>query len=196
MASAVVVEDLHESYGAVRAVDGASFGVERGQIFALLGRNGAEKTTTVEILRGAPRTADALTCSASTRSTGPRRALREGTVLVLQDAAAEPDSHDPRDHRPQSTTWRRHRCWLNGWPCSSPDASSRVLGTSFHFGGQTTATAAADAAKQYCGLLGEQEMKAMSPAQWSATKELVKDDGQMVFAYGISRFCPQRCQGP
>ncbi|MFD7014611.1 hypothetical protein [Streptomyces sp. NPDC059928] len=38
--------------------------------------------------------------------------------------------------------------------------------------------------------------EAMSPAQWSATKELVKDDGQMVFAYGISRFCPQRCQGP
>lgn len=71
-----------------------------------------------------------------------------------------------------------------------------MLGTSFHFGGQTMATAAADAMKQYCGLLGEQEMKAMSPAQWSATKELVKDDGQMVFAYGISRLCPQRCQGP
>ena len=31
----------------------------------------------------------------------------------------------------------------------------------------------------------------MSPAQWLATKELVKDDGEMVFEDGISRFCPK-----
>jgi hypothetical protein len=34
-------------------------------------------------------------------------------------------------------------------------------------------------------------MEGMSPAQWLATKELVKDDGEMVFEDGISRFCPK-----
>ncbi|CAM5724932.1 hypothetical protein SALBM311S_00284 [Streptomyces alboniger] len=31
----------------------------------------------------------------------------------------------------------------------------------------------------------------MSPTQWPATKELVKDDGEMVFEDGISPFCPK-----
>ncbi|WP_329528597.1 hypothetical protein [Streptomyces sp. NBC_01462] len=31
----------------------------------------------------------------------------------------------------------------------------------------------------------------MSSAQWLATKELVKDDGEMVFEDGISRLCPK-----
>jgi hypothetical protein len=35
-------------------------------------------------------------------------------------------------------------------------------------------------------------MEGKSPAQWLATKELVKDDGEMVFEDGISRFCPKR----
>jgi hypothetical protein len=34
-------------------------------------------------------------------------------------------------------------------------------------------------------------MEGMSPAQWLATKELVKDDGEMAFEDGISRFCPK-----
>ncbi|MFK0022709.1 hypothetical protein [Streptomyces sp. NPDC090798] len=65
-----------------------------------------------------------------------------------------------------------------------------VLGTSFHFDGQGTATAA-DAMKRYCGLLGEQEMEGKSPTRWLATKELVKDDGEMVFEDGVSRFGPK-----
>ena len=40
--------------------------------------------------------------------------------------------------------------------------------------------------ERYCGLLGEQEMEGMSPAQWLAAKELVKDDGEMVFEDGHS----------
>jgi ABC-2 type transport system ATP-binding protein len=34
----------------VKAVDGISFGIERGQIFSLLGPNGAGKTTTIKVL--------------------------------------------------------------------------------------------------------------------------------------------------
>ncbi|MFJ1706235.1 hypothetical protein [Kitasatospora sp. NPDC088346] len=31
----------------------------------------------------------------------------------------------------------------------------------------------------------------MSSARWLVTKELVKEDGEMVFEDGISRFCPE-----
>jgi ABC-2 type transport system ATP-binding protein len=49
---ALEVSALVKSYGAVRVLDGISFCVARGEIFALLGANGAGKTSTVEILAG------------------------------------------------------------------------------------------------------------------------------------------------
>lgn len=48
--SAIAVRDLAKSYGRHRAVNGLSFTVESGEIFALLGRNGAGKSTTMKIL--------------------------------------------------------------------------------------------------------------------------------------------------
>jgi ABC-2 type transport system ATP-binding protein len=51
-APAILVRDLHKSYGAVEAVRGLDFEVARGEVFGLLGPNGAGKTTTVEILEG------------------------------------------------------------------------------------------------------------------------------------------------
>ena len=53
----IVVEDLRKRYGDVQAVDGVSFQVKKGEVFALLGPNGSGKTTTVEIIEGM-RTAD------------------------------------------------------------------------------------------------------------------------------------------
>ena len=49
---AIEVENLHKSYGDLKAVDGLSLDVEEGEVFGLLGPNGAGKTTTVEILIG------------------------------------------------------------------------------------------------------------------------------------------------
>ncbi|QDY77699.1 ABC transporter ATP-binding protein [Streptomyces qinzhouensis] len=49
----ITAEDLRRSYaGGFEAVRGVSFSVARGEIFALLGTNGAGKTSTVEILEG------------------------------------------------------------------------------------------------------------------------------------------------
>jgi ABC-2 type transport system ATP-binding protein len=51
MGKAVVkVDSLVKQYGKLKAVDGISFEVEEGEVFAFLGPNGAGKTTTVEIL--------------------------------------------------------------------------------------------------------------------------------------------------
>ena len=47
----VAVRDLVKEYpGAIRAVDGITFGVGAGEFFGFLGPNGAGKTTTLRIL--------------------------------------------------------------------------------------------------------------------------------------------------
>ena len=43
-------QDLTKTFGAVKAVDGVSFDVREGEIFAFLGPNGAGKTTTIQML--------------------------------------------------------------------------------------------------------------------------------------------------
>jgi ABC-2 type transport system ATP-binding protein len=52
METAIEVSDLTKHYGDVKAVDGVSFKVARGEFFGLLGPNGAGKTTTIRMLTG------------------------------------------------------------------------------------------------------------------------------------------------
>jgi ABC-2 type transport system ATP-binding protein len=46
----IQVEDLVKTFGDVTAVDGVSFDVAAGEIFAFLGPNGAGKTTTIQMM--------------------------------------------------------------------------------------------------------------------------------------------------
>ena len=46
----LTADDLHKSYGTLTAVQGISFGIQRGEVFSLLGPNGAGKTTTISML--------------------------------------------------------------------------------------------------------------------------------------------------
>src|SRR5580704_11989417 len=46
----VKVEKLSKNFGKIKAVDGVSFQVKRGEIFGFLGPNGAGKSTTIKML--------------------------------------------------------------------------------------------------------------------------------------------------
>jgi len=46
----IQAQDLVKTFGTVKAVDGVSFDVHEGEIFAFLGPNGAGKTTTIQML--------------------------------------------------------------------------------------------------------------------------------------------------
>jgi ABC-2 type transport system ATP-binding protein len=88
--TAVVVRDLHKSYGDIEAVRGIDFTIETGEVFGLLGPNGAGKTTTVEILEGyRPRTSGTV----EVLGTDPQRAgpaWREHIGVMLQSSSLYP----------------------------------------------------------------------------------------------------------
>ena len=52
MDNIIEIEHLYKSYGDVKAVNDLSFKVKSGEFFALLGVNGAGKSTTIAILCG------------------------------------------------------------------------------------------------------------------------------------------------
>ena len=87
--TAIVVDDLRKSYGTVAAVDGVSFHVAHGEVYGLLGHNGAGKSTTVEILEG-HRTASsgAVSVLGLDPATGGRE-MRDRIGIVLQTSSVE-----------------------------------------------------------------------------------------------------------
>ena len=83
----ISVRDLRKSYGKVKAVDGVSFEVQRGEFFGILGPNGAGKTTTLEMVEGL-RQADGGTVSVlGARGGGPASALPAIGILLGLTAA-------------------------------------------------------------------------------------------------------------
>ena len=52
MRDIIEIKNLSKSFGEVKAVDGLSFKVKEGELFAFLGINGAGKSTTINIMCG------------------------------------------------------------------------------------------------------------------------------------------------
>jgi ABC-2 type transport system ATP-binding protein len=91
MSEVLEVSDLRVAYGAVKAVNGISFRIERGEIFGLLGRNGAGKTSTLSAIEGllTPRSGLVLIDGINVRK-NPRRA-RQRLGVALQATSFQPE---------------------------------------------------------------------------------------------------------
>ena len=82
------VRGLRKRYGGVTAVGGVDLGIRRGEVFGLLGPDGAGKSTAVEILQG-NRTRDGgeVSVPGADPATGTR-AGRSRVGIVWQDESA------------------------------------------------------------------------------------------------------------
>lgn len=89
MPEIISVRDLQKSFGAVRAVNGISFTVEQGSLFAFLGLNGAGKSTTINILCSIlPRDGGTVVIGGHDLDAEPR-AVREMTGIVFQSTVLD-----------------------------------------------------------------------------------------------------------
>ena len=89
MAAVVTVRELRKVYGDRAAVDGISFEIGAGEVYALLGENGAGKSTTVEVLEGyRPRTSGDVTVLGIDPGRATRD-FRDRIGIVLQTSGVE-----------------------------------------------------------------------------------------------------------
>ncbi|GLU89705.1 ATP-binding cassette domain-containing protein [Agromyces sp. NBRC 114283] len=82
-----------KNYGHVRALDGASFTVNPGEVVGLIGDNGAGKSSLVKVLSGAvqPDSGELLVDGRPVTLGSPRDAQDAGIQTVYQDLALAPD---------------------------------------------------------------------------------------------------------
>jgi ABC-2 type transport system ATP-binding protein len=87
--SVVSVRELRKEYGALAAVDGITFEIGEGEVYALLGENGAGKSTTVEILEGHRQRTSGHVTVLGTDPDRPSRELHDRIGIVLQTSGVE-----------------------------------------------------------------------------------------------------------
>ena len=78
------IEDMHVSYGAIHAIKGVSFEVGEGEIVALIGANGAGKSTILKTVSGLmhPRSGSITFCGQDISHTEAYKLLRTGLAHV------------------------------------------------------------------------------------------------------------------
>ena len=86
---AIDVCDLHKHYGDNLAVDGVSFNVAEGEVYALLGHNGAGKSTAVEILEGHRTRSSGSVSVLGFDPAKAQREFRDRIGVVLQTSGVE-----------------------------------------------------------------------------------------------------------
>ncbi|KIF75339.1 multidrug ABC transporter ATPase [Streptomyces sp. 150FB] len=92
MTAVIETRDLRRGYaGKFEAVKGISFSVGRGELFALLGTNGAGKTSTVELLEGLARPSGGTVRVLGHDPYGERGAVRHRVGVMLQEGGLPPE---------------------------------------------------------------------------------------------------------
>ncbi len=86
---AIDVCDLRKHYGDNLAVDGVSFDVAQGEVYALLGHNGAGKSTAVEILEGHRTRSSGSVSVLGFDPAKAQREFRDRIGVVLQTSGVE-----------------------------------------------------------------------------------------------------------
>ena len=84
------IDNLVKTFGEVRAVDGISFSVERGALFAFLGLNGAGKSTTINVICTLlPKNSGRVLVAGEDLDSAPER-VREKIGIVFQHSVLDP----------------------------------------------------------------------------------------------------------
>src|SRR6476619_7085550 len=106
---------IAKAYGAVVALRDASLAVRSGEVHALMGANGAGKSTFVKILTGAvrPDRGHIKVRGRESAASSPREARRLGLVSVYQEPSLLPDLELRSNLRLTDTPVDAFRHWLN-----------------------------------------------------------------------------------
>lgn len=161
------VQDMHVYYGAIHAVKGVSFGIDEGEIVALIGANGAGKSTILKTISGLMHPQ-----SGSITFMGQNIAHTDAHKLVRQGLA-----HVPEGRRIfQQMTVQEN---LEMGAFTQKEVSKAQLEKMF-----TLFPRLKERRKQIAGTLsgGEQQMLAMSRALMSDPKILMLDEPSMGLA--------------
>ena len=124
----LTVSDLHKRYGAVVALRAGNLTVAPGEIHALLGANGAGKSTMVKMLTGVirPDGGTIMVHGAAVRLRSPRAAQKAGLAAVFQDPALAPDLTVLENLRLTGTSVTAVRQWLAAMEIGNIDLRALV----------------------------------------------------------------------
>lgn len=88
----LALEDIVVAYGALKAIDGVSLTVARGDVLGVCGDNGAGKSSLMKVIAGAlaPASGTVRIDGEVAALPGPRAALRRGVAAIYQDLALAP----------------------------------------------------------------------------------------------------------
>ena len=117
---AVVFEDVSKRFGALTALDHVSLQIRRGEMFGLIGPDGAGKTTAIRLACGLLRPdGGRIRIGRSGSGQGPSRHHRDGRVSLAAVLTLR-RSVDRREHRVSSRNPRRpaimRRSGIGCWP--------------------------------------------------------------------------------
>ena len=167
MSTILKVEDMHVYYGAIHAVKGVSFEVGEGEIVALIGANGAGKSTILKTVSGLmhPRTGSVTFMDKSIAHTEAHKLVHQGLA------------HVPEGRRIFLQMTVQENLEMGAF--TKKDVSKEDLEKMFQLFPRLK-----ERRKQIAGTLsgGEQQMLAMSRALMSHPKLLMLDEPSMGLA--------------
>jgi branched-chain amino acid transport system ATP-binding protein len=160
------VENLHVFYGAIHALQGISFNVEKGEIVTLIGANGAGKSTTLRSLSGIIRPRDG-----SISFNG-----QEITTIPAEKIVKMGMSHVPEGRRIFAPLTVRENMMMGAYTRNDQDEIQATLERAYK-----SFPRLREREGQYGGTLsgGEQQMLAMARALMSKPSLLLLDEPSM-----------------